>query len=131
MALAGKNALLKVSTNGTTFTAAAEIKSINGNIAGTNLDTSVFGVAFMQRIQGLKDASYQISGFWNIGDTTGQLALRAALLNDTSVYVQILTDGLVGWQQQVKVQKFAIAAPVNGTVDVTFDLEGTGVITII
>lgn len=124
MATAGKNALLKISTNGSTFTTCLGVKSASASIDGANLDTTVFGDSFMERIQGIKDFKVSISGFYVPGDTTGQQAIRSALINDTLLYVQFLPDGTTGFQMLVKVSKFDVQAGVESTADVSIELEG-------
>lgn len=134
MALAGKAVVVKVSPTAGgagVYTAVAGLKSINGSIDGTNLDTTVFTDTFMERIQGLKDGKYSLGGFYTPSDTNGQLAIQNALLNDSVLYIQYLYNGTNGFQQLVKVSKFSVDAAVEKTVDVSIELEGAGPITLI
>lgn len=130
MALKGKSAKVQVSTDGAvTFNDVLELNDASITIDGTNLDITEFGDDFINRIQGLKDGSYSLGGFYAPGDTTGQVAIRDALLNDTQLHVQLLPDGVAGFQQEVKVASFAVNPTVDGTSEVSIDLEGTGTIT--
>jgi len=129
MALAGKSLVVKASTNGSDWTEIDELNSAAMNAAGENLDITEFGDSYRQRIQGIKDASYSLSGFWDKDDTNGQVAIRAAWSGDTAIYIQFLVDGTNGWYQQCKVSQFNINAAVDGVVEISIDLEGTGAIT--
>lgn len=130
-ATAGKKALLKISTNGTTFTKALNIKSASIEIDGQNLDISQLGDDWMSRIQGMKDAKISASGSYDTADTTGQVAIRSALINDTALYAQLLPDGTTGFQMQVKVAKLSVNASTSTEAQVSIDLEQTGGITLV
>ena len=132
--LAGKNFRVKFSTTAGgagSYTSAIGISDGTVNISGTTVDVSEFGDTWMERIQALKDASYDLKGFYNMADTTGQLAVRTALINDTELWVEMLPDGTTGFKQQVLVSKFTVASPVNGVISCDITLEGTGVVSLI
>lgn len=129
MATSGRNTVVQVSTDGTNFNTVAEINDGTATIEGDNQDITVFGSSFVKRIQGLKDASYSLSGFRDAGDTTGQEAILDALLNDTALHVKFLGDGTNGFQQEVKVASFEESSSADGSVEVSIELEGTGTIT--
>lgn len=129
MALAGKGTVVNVSTDGSVFNQVLELNDASMTISGDNIDITEFGDDFINRIQGLKDGSYSLSGFRDATDTTGQEAVVDALLNDTQLHVQFLRDGTTGFQQEVKVSSFEESSTVDGAVELSVDLEGTGVIT--
>lgn len=129
MALAGKSLRIKVSTNGTTFNLVAELNDATMSLSGDNLDITTFGQDYINRIQGLKDCTYSLSGFYKSDDTNGQVVIRDALINDTALYVQFLPDGTTGFKQEVKVSSFELSGTVDGTNDLSIDLDGTGAIT--
>ena len=130
--LAGKNFKLKVAiTSGGTYTQALGGADGTMNLSATNLDTSEFGDTFMERLQGLKDASWDFKGFYNAADTTGQGVIQNAFLTDGPLFVQFLPNGTAGFQQQVVVSKYAVGAPVNGVCSLDLTFEGTGPITLI
>lgn len=134
MAIAGKNAVVKVSPTAGgagVYTAVAGIKSINAELSGQNLDITVFTASFVARIQGLKDTKFALAGVYESADTNGQLAIQNAYLNDTILWIQMLYNGVNGFKQEVKVAKFAVDASVDKTVDVIIDLEGHSVVTVI
>jgi predicted secreted protein len=129
MAISGRNTLVQVSTNGTTWNTVAELNEATATIEGDNQDVTRFGDSFVRRILGLKDASYELSGFRDATDTNGQEAILDALLNDTVLHVKFLGDGANGFQQEVKVASFEESSSVDGVVEVSIELEGTGAIT--
>lgn len=127
MALAGKDVVVSVATSsGGTYNAIDEMNNMTMSHSAGNIDISEFGVDWRQRIQGLKDVTYSASGFWDPADTSGQIRIRSAWLNDTTLWVKVLPDGSTGWIQQTKVASFDVSATPDGTVEVSFELEGTG-----
>jgi predicted secreted protein len=125
----GKSSLVQVGTDNTTWNTVAEMNDFSLSFKGNNIDSTVFADTYVGRVQGLKDTSYKFSGFWKYNDATGQVVIQNAFLNDTALYVKILPDGTNGWKQQVRVSNFEISAAVDGGVEVSFDLEGTGAVT--
>lgn len=126
MALKGTNALVKVSTDNTTFSTLAQLHQGGLKINGNNIDISKFGDTFMSRSQALKDASISVSGFYDATDTNGQVAVSSALLNDTALYVEFLYNGTNGWKFATKVGSFDVTAPVAGVVDLTIEFQSAG-----
>lgn len=127
MALAARNLVVKVgsSENGS-FNTVADLKEASMSQSGNNQDVSTFGSDWIKRIQGLKDATYSLSGFYNGGDTNGQKALRDAWLGDDPIFVQFLPDGTTGFKQAVKVSSYEVSASVDGVQEVSIELEGDG-----
>lgn len=131
MALPGKSSLVKVSTTAGgagAYTTVADLNSATMSTNGGTIDITEFGDNYMQRIQGIKDGSFQISGFWAPADTNGQVAIRNALVNDGELWAQFLPDGTNGFKQQVRVASFELAAGVDGVVTMSASLEGTGAV---
>jgi predicted secreted protein len=132
---AGKSTVVKVSPTAGgagTYTIVASVKSATMSLAGATLDTTAFvtgGASLVSRILGLKDASYSLSGFWDSGDTNGQLAIRNSLINDSVLWIQFMPDGTTGFKQQVIVSKFDISDAVDGMAEVSIELQGTSTIT--
>lgn len=128
--VAGKTSSITVSTTtGGTYYALAGVKSFNHSIDGTNIDDSEMGVAWVQRIQGLKDGKLSIQGARRTDDTNGQNVLLSSFLNDTDLFVKMLPNGTVGYKQQMRVSKFAVDAAVEDRVNLSIELDGTGAIT--
>jgi len=129
MALAGKNLVVQVSTaTGGTYNTVADINSATMTHAGNTIDVSAMGTDYIQRIMGLKDCTYSIGGFYDPTDTTGQVRIRNAWLNDTALFVAFLPDGSTGFKQEVKVSNFEISASADGAVELSIDVEGTGAV---
>lgn len=129
MAIAGKKARVQVSTNDSTYNNVAGIDNAQMSLGGENVDISEFGVDWVQRLQGVKDNTFQLSGSYTPTDTNGQVVIRDAFLNDTTLYAKFLVDGVVGFKQQVKVASFEVSAQHKGKVEVNIQLEGTGPVT--
>ncbi|MBV9772644.1 MAG: hypothetical protein JO040_01760 [Gemmatimonadetes bacterium] len=130
MAIAGKTLVVKVGTVSTgPFNLVQELKDASFSQSGSNQDVSTFDFDWVKRVQGLKDGSYSLSGFYNPTDTNGQVAIRNAWLNDTVLFVQYLPNATNGFQQEVKVSKFDIKASANGATELSVELEGNGPIT--
>lgn len=132
-ATAGKKALLKIATAAITgpYTKALNIKSASIEIDGVSLDVSQLGDDWMTKIQGMKDAKITASGSYDVADTTGQVAIRGSLINDTALYAQVLPDGTTGFQCQVKVTKLSVTAATSGEAQVSIDMEQTGGVTLL
>lgn len=129
MALAGKDLVVQVSTaSDGTYNTIADLNSATMTHAGNTIDISEMGVDYVQRIMGLKDCTYSLGGFYDPTDTTGQVRIRNAWLNDTALYVAFLPDGSTGFKQEVKVSNFEISASADGAVEVSIDLEGSGAV---
>lgn len=128
MALAGKSVVVAVSVDDVTYYTVAEMNDMSMSFSGDNIDVTVFGEDFINRIQGLKDGSYSLSGFYDPTDTNGQVAVRDAWLNDTTLYARIFPNGTAGFKQEVKVSSYEVSAGVDGAVELSIELEGTGTI---
>lgn len=131
MALKGKGIKINASSDGNTWNQVAELNDGSMTIDGDNIDITAFCQDFINRIQGLKDGSYSLSGFYDPEDTTGQILIREALLNDTDVHIQFLVDGTTGFEQEVKVDTFEVGGTADGVVEVDISLEGNGEITLV
>jgi predicted secreted protein len=129
MATAGKNTLVQVSTaTAGTYTTIASMNSQSGTFDGTALDVTAFGAAWKSKVQGLKDAKYEVSGFWESTNTAGQTAVRTALVNDSTLFVQVLIDGTTVnyFKQEIKVTNYSVKSSVDGLVELSMSFEGTG-----
>lgn len=126
MAISGKNLAIKVGTAYPgTYTVVSELKEASMSQAGNNQDVSTFDQDWVRRMQGLRDDSYSLSGFYNPTDP-GQLAIRNAWFGDTVLFVQFLPNGAQGFVQEVKVSTFEISASAEGAQEVSIELEGAG-----
>lgn len=132
MAMAGRGLIIQVGTavDGP-WSDVQDLNDASMSLGGDNLDVSTFGTDFIKRLQGLKDGSYSLGGFYNPTDTNGQVAIRNTWMNDTPLFVRYLPDGSTGFMQEVKVSGFEVSAAVDGVVEVSIDLEGNGEITMV
>ncbi|WLD92644.1 phage tail tube protein [Alkalihalobacillus sp. AL-G] len=131
MAISGKNATVKVSVDGAAFNVVQDLNEATMPMESDNQDISTFGSDHVKRLQGLKDTTFELSGFYNADDTNGQMAIRSALVDNTALYVQFLPDGTTGFQQEVKVASYEVSAAVDGVVEVSIELEGTNAVTLV
>jgi predicted secreted protein len=131
MALPGRDVVVEVSPDGTTWSVVAEMNDFSFAISGNNIDVSKFTDDFVRRMQGLKDTSVSFSGFFDPTDTSGQVAIRAALLADSDLYVRIKPDGTAGWSQPVKVSSVEWTASADGAVETSVELEGDGTVSVV
>lgn len=128
---AGKSFLLKASTTAGgagSYTTVADLNNGSLSINGEMIDISVFAATWKAIIQGLKSAAFSWSGFRNASDTTGQIAIQNALINDSELWLQFLPDGSTGFKCQVKPGNITIGAEVNGAVATSGSAESTGAI---
>lgn len=134
MATAGKQTVIQVATaSGGPYNTVADLNDASISIEGDNQDISTFGTNWIKRLQGLKDGSYSLSGFYAPTDTNGQVVIRNALINDTALFIRFFVDqaGNEGFQQEVKVASFEVSAAVDGVQELSIDLEGHDAITIL
>jgi len=123
----GRKVKVQVSTNGTTWTDVGGLNSINQSYLGNLQEVSEFGQDWAQRIYGMKDGSWSLSGTYKAADA-GQQAIRNALANDQQIHVRVLWDGTNGVKQPVKVESFEVSAEAAGLVEVSIELAGDGAI---
>lgn len=133
-AISGKAGLLKISTTAGgagTYTTCLGITSFSVSLDGVLIDVTELPATYMARIQGLKDLKIDAQGTYQSGDTTGQLAIRNSLVNDTGeLWCSAFPDGTTGFKSQVKVDSFKVDNSVAGAALVSFSLAGTGTATV-
>jgi predicted secreted protein len=127
--IAGKGTVVKVSVDDVTYYTISSMNDASMSAEGDNQDISTFGTNFIKRLQGLKDVTYSLGGFFDKLDTTGQLVIRSAMINDTALYFQVLMNGTTGFKQSVRASSFEVSSSVDGVSELSIELEGTGTIT--
>lgn len=128
MAMSGKSLKVKIATVSTgPYSDVPDLNEATMTNEADNQDISTFSAAYVKRLQGLKDASYELSGFYQ--STGAQATIRNAMINDTALFVQFLPDGTTGFQQEVKVSSFEVSGSADGVIEVSIELEGTDAIT--
>ncbi|MDQ0273967.1 phage tail tube protein [Cytobacillus purgationiresistens] len=131
MSLAGRNTVVKVSSDGEQFTVVQDLKEVTMPMESDNQDISTFGSNHVKRLYGLRDTSYELNGLLNLNDINGQQKIRQSLVENTPLYIQFLPDGNNGFQQEVMVASYEVSASAEGVVELAIELEGTGEVTII
>ncbi len=122
MAIAGKGGKINIATN-----QIGDIASWSLDIGSDMLDTTVLGVNWKTFIQGLKEWSASCDGFWKVdSDTNGQTAMQTAYLNGTTIAVRLYVNSTNYYSGDAYVTSFSVEDAVDDTVNVTFELQGTG-----
>lgn len=107
------------------YSVIAGIRQATMRFQGQNVDVTTLTDADIKRISTIKDATYQLTGFYET-DATGQGAIRAAYEAGSEIWIQFLPDGVAGWKQAFTVGTYEIGAAPDGAITVSIDLEGTG-----
>lgn len=135
-ATSGKVAVLQISTTvggAGTYTTCLGIENPQIALDGLLLDVTELPATYVARIQGLKDARITATGTYQPLDTTGQLAIRNAWVNDSELWYLFWPLGLSGvasFKQLCKVDKWSVDSNVSGKATVSFDLAGSGTLTV-
>ena len=130
MAKAGKNSAIKIGAN-----AVQGLNSGNITLNNETLDATVFdSEGKRKRLYGLQDATGSVSGFLEVGDTTGQNALRTAALDQTVVenftILADKTDATSGYKFNALISSLDIGTEVAGLVSISFNFESDGAIAV-
>ncbi|ATW27946.1 phage tail tube protein [Candidatus Formimonas warabiya] len=127
MALAGKSAVVKSGAN-----IINGLKEVKFTANGENIEVTTFQSAgWREKLQGLKDVALSLTGFYLPADTNGQVAIRTAWLNGTTISLTYLVDGTVGFTGTYLVTSFEIGSVVEGELSVAIELESTGALTLV
>ncbi len=125
MALRAADSIVSVATtSGGTYNAVDGLTGYGMSRKGNPIDITLIGAEFIERMQGLKDASYSLSGFYEPADTTGQVVIEDAWMNNTDLFVKVLPDGTNGFRQQVVVDSFDTDGEADGGVELSIELSG-------
>lgn len=113
---------------GTPVVPVAEIRVWNLTVTAGNYDASVLGDTWMEFVSGLKGWSGTLTGFYALTtDLTGQRLLMSALVNNTSIVLQMQTaPGGGGFEGTAHVISSATSNPVDNLVTIDFAFQGTG-----
>ncbi len=127
MSLPGKNARVKIGAN-----VVQGLNDAQFSASGETLDVTVFeSDGWKEKIQGLKEFGLSTSGFYEPDDTNGQVAIRTAWMNGTTVTTDYLVDGTVGFRGDYLVSSFEVGSSASGEVTVSIELESTGALTLV
>jgi hypothetical protein len=122
-AIAGKGGSLRVV--GTPDTTVGEITEWTCEIDRENYDSTALGADFKTNVIGLGSWQGTAKGFFAISTDQGQTILQNAILNGSTVYVELRTSTDV-YEGQVNPTKVSVGNPVSGLVTFEFDFVGTG-----
>jgi hypothetical protein len=128
-AVAGYGGVVKISTN-----TVANVKQWELPLAADLYDVSVFGNQWKQYIPGLLGSDAKIDVFFDLTDSTGQVAIQNALLNGTSVSLSLLTSNAGSaavhtYSGTAYVKGIDIKDPVNAPEEASLTLTFTGAVT--
>ncbi|MBZ4662769.1 MAG: hypothetical protein JG776_451 [Caloramator sp.] len=123
MAITGKSGLVKIGTNTVT-----EIQNWKLDLEADLKETTNFSSnGWKTQIAGIKSWSASAEGTWNVSsDTNGQKALQDALLNGTTVSLELNVNGTNKYTGTAYIKKISIDEQVDDAVKFSVDLEGTG-----
>lgn len=129
--IAGRKCKVYVSTDGgTNYDQILGIESFGGGQSAAPIDDSEFGIEWMQKITGILDNKISMEGGFRPADSTGQIAIRDAMVDGDSIWFKVLFDGTTyGWKQEMICSNFAQPTDVKDRAKVQIDLEGTGAVT--
>ena len=131
-AVAGNPVVISCSTtSGGTYDTVSGIKSANIPLSADALDVTAFDDGVDRTfIMGLRTRTLSFSGTYQPSDTGFAKIKSAAEASPmTSVFIKYLYNGTAGWRGEFYVTKFEVSAAVDGTVDVSCDLQMTGAVT--
>jgi hypothetical protein len=123
MALEGRLSVVAVSAAGTTFATIDDLNSCQMQLGGTSHDVTKFGDTFVRRLQGLSDASYNLAGFFDQADTSGQTIITTAKIARSLIWIMFKPDGSAGWKQQVSVENVNINSTATGIQEFSVTLQ--------
>ena len=126
MALCGKDIVIQVSVDDATYYTVAELNEGSRSFTANNEDVTVFGQDWINRKQQLKDASYSLSGFTDLTDTNGQVAIFNSYINASALYVKVLFDGTNGYKQPVVVDSIEDSGDPSTPVGRSIEMSGNG-----
>lgn len=89
------------------------------------LDATCFGDTSTHRIYGLGDSSTSLTVLWD-GADTGQVLLRTQMQSRLSIDLRYLPDGVAGFEGQFICTSISTTQAVDGRVEATFTLVGSG-----
>lgn len=128
-AVAGYGGAVKIGAN-----TVANVKQWELPLAADLYDVSVFGVQWKQYIPGLLGGDAKVDVFFDLTDSTGQVAIQTAMLGGTSVSLVLTTSNAGGavthtYTGTAFVKGIDIKDPVNAPEEAALSLTFTGAIT--
>lgn len=122
-AIVGYNGNVKIGA-----TAVLNVKQWEMPLAADMYDVSVLGNQWKQYLPGLTGSEAKIDVFLDPTDSTGQIALQNAILNNTSVALNLYTTSAHFYGGTAFVKGLDIKDPVNAPVEANFTAVFSGTI---
>lgn len=131
MAIKGSGASFLLGTN-----VVAGLNSVTNAFTGEALDVTVFNSGAVKSfISGLKSGTINISGFYEVGDTNGQIAMFTAFLAGTLLTStqkpKFLANGTNGFTGDGIITAYNVEASVAGTVNFSATIQLSGTIAVV
>jgi predicted secreted protein len=131
MAIKGCAASFSLGTN-----VVAGLNNISNPYTGDSLDVTTFQSSCVREfIAGLKSGTVDISGFYESGDTNGQVAMFTAFLAGTKLTStqkpKFLVNGVNGFTADGIITSYSVEATVEGTVNFSATIQLTGTIAVV
>lgn len=124
-AIAGKGGSAKIGAN-----TIAEVTSWSMDISADMLDSTSLGDDWREFIAGLNGATGTVEVKWDIpNDANGQTALQNALLNGTTVTLNLYVNATNYYSGSAYVSSLSVEDPVEDLVTATFEAQFTGAVT--
>ncbi len=122
MAIAGKSGKLGLGVN-----TVVDVSSWSLELGTDTLDVTALGDSWKKFIAGLKEWSASAEGFYSVHtDTNGQKALQDAYLNSTEVSLRLYVNAVNYYSGSAYIYGLTVEDPVDDTVSVSFEFQGTG-----
>ena len=124
-AIAGKGGSAKIGAN-----AIAEVTSWSMDISADMLDSTSLGDDWREFVAGLNGATGSVEVKWDIpNDANGQTALQTAMLNGTTVTLNLYVNSSNYYSGTAYVSNLSVEDPVEDLVTATFEAQFTGAVT--
>lgn len=124
-AIAGKGGSARLGVN-----TIAEVTSWSMDISADMLDSTSLGDSWREFIAGLNGATGSVEVKWDIpNDANGQAALQTALLNGTTVTLDLYVNATNYYSGSAYVSSLSVEDPVEDLVTATFEAQFTGAVT--
>jgi predicted secreted protein len=122
VAIAGKSGKLGLGVN-----TVVDVSSWSLELGTDTLDVTALGDSWKKFIAGLKEWSASAEGFYSVHtDTNGQKALQDAYLNSTEVSLRLYVNAVNYYSGSAYIYGLTVEDPVDDTVSVSFEFQGTG-----
>ena len=122
MAIAGKSGKLGLGAS-----AVMDISSWSLELGADTLEVTALGDDWKKFIAGLKEWSASAEGFYSVHtDVTGQRALQDAYLNGAEVSLKLFVNVANYYAGNAYISGLSVEDPVDDTVSISFEFQGTG-----